>query len=383
LDLAGAAGAALAGSIGAMFLGAAVLSFGGRRAMDRLLPWFQVIFQFSYLIFMGGHAATRLLSATAAPRWLAWSLPSFWFLAPFEAWMEGWSWGAIARTLLAAGTLALLLAGGVRFLGAHVGERLLAPVERSRSRSSRSARRRGRRRLAALFPGEENRRLFELLLIHLRSDWRTRSEFLSMPVVALFLIFQFSFSSTAPAIGPTVSIGFLGWFLVLSLDVLTRSSRPSSLWCILVSPVDRVRLSLATVLVVRLLQLLPIALLLLGLELARAGPSLPAFLTAIEFFLFGDLLILMGRGLFPDFPFSRPSRMEGEAGGRRALVAFSGALVSGVGVLLLWLARQGGISGEGIAILLLLLLRVPTTFWMRRRVTHAAETLELAMGSAD
>ena len=63
-------------------------------------------------------------------------------------------------------------------------------------------------------------------------------------------------------------------------------------------PVSRLRLSLGTVTVVRVFQLLPITLLLLAVELARgAGPGPAAFLTAIEFFLFGDLMILLGRCL--------------------------------------------------------------------------------------
>ena len=47
---------------------------------------------------------------------------------------------------------------------------------------------------------------------------------------------------------------FYCWMLMIGSHALIRSSRPESLWWILVSPVDRTRVSLGTLALVRLFQ---------------------------------------------------------------------------------------------------------------------------------
>ncbi len=382
--LAGSAGAASGAATAAIFLGAVILAVGGRAAMQRLLPVLQVAFQLSYFLFLGGRQMLSWIAATEVPGWISWALPPFWFLAPFEATLRGLTLPLVVKTLLALAAIAALLAGGTRYLDARVGEKLLAPPQaRRRALLSRPSRRRSRA-LAFFFRGEEERRLFDLLRVHLKSDWRIRSEFLMMPFVGLLVLLESSSGRQKSFFGPAALVSFFGWFLMLSVDVLTRSSRPASLWCLLVSPVDRARLSAASVSIVRVFQLLPLAAVLLAVQLLRAEGSLAErLLTFAQLVLFGDLLILVGRGLFPGFPFSRPARMEGESGGRRTLVVLMGATISAFGGFLLWLFGLAGLVGMALAVAMLLAVRRPAELWMRQRVGGAAESLELAAALAE
>ena len=382
--LAGSAGAAICTATGAIFLGALILALGGRAAMERLLPVLQVAFQLCYFLFVGGRQMLAWMAATEVPVWILWALPPFWFLAPFQAAVSGVTASAALRALLALAAILTLLVAGTRYLGGRVGEKLLTPPQRRRAATPPRASRRTSLLLSFLLRGEEKRRLFDLLRVHLKSDWRIRSEFLMMPFVGLLVLVQSSSGRQASFFGPAALVSFFGWFLMLSVDVLTRSSRPASLWCLLVSPVDRARLSAASVSIVRVFQLLPLAFVLLAVQLFRAEGSLPArLLTFAQLILFGDLLILIGRGLFPGFPFSRPARMEGESGGRRALVILMGATISGLGGFVLWLFSLAGLVGMALAVAMLLAARWPAQLWMRERVGSAAESLELAAALAE
>jgi hypothetical protein len=142
--------------------------------------------------------------------------------------------------------------------------------------------------------------------------------------------------------------------------------------------VDRARLSAASVSIVRVFQLLPLAVVLLAVQLFRGeGSVAERLLTFAQLILLGDLLILIGRGLFPGFPFSRPARMEGESGDRRVLVILMGAMISALGGFVLWLFGLAGLVGMALAVAMLLAARWPAAVWMRRRVGSAAESLEL------
>jgi hypothetical protein len=367
----GAAAASVATVAFGLLLAAALLRIGGRRLMERMLPWVQGAFQIGYLFVVGGQRLFERLTVSqpvdVGP--LPWFLPSFWFAAPLELLAAGSSVPGWARLGLAAATLGLLLGGAIRWFGSGLTERLLEPPPAQTAAPVRKAS--GRRQTHR----SEWSRLFALLRVQLRSDWRTRSEFLLIPLMgAFFLLFYFPASPGSK--GPLMPVFFYGWFLVLSADVLTRSSRPESLWWILASPIDRTRFSLSSLSMVRAFQLLPLFAAAI-LALLRSGVALPLlFATAAELLALGDLLVFTGKGLFPDFPFSRP-RAEGGAAGTRAALTLVGGTVSGlftgmVYVFSLWEIR-GALAGAAV----FFLLRFPIAYWARRRTAVAADGLEL------
>jgi hypothetical protein len=368
--LAGAAGAGLATALLGLLTGAALIRTGGRAAVDRLLPWLQGAFQIGYLFAIGGPRLARLL--TMSPRALGalgWALPAFWFLAPLELMARGFAPAALARLGLAAGTLAFLLFGATRWLGAGLNERLLEPtVHKARKPARRRALRGG---------ASERGRLFAILRLHLRSDWRTRSEFLLVPLMGSFFILFYFRSSSLTELLPGMSIFFYGWMLVLSSDVLTRGSRPESLWWILTAPIDRARFSLATVAMVRAFHLAPLFAAIAIVEI-RAGGSWPYRLALLlELLALGDLLVVLGKAMFPDFPFSR-LRTEGGGGSARVVLTLIGSLLSGLATAMIlgfgWFGAPGALAGGAF----FALLHVPVSLWARRRVAEAAERLELA-----
>lgn len=371
--LAGAAGAGLATALFGLLLGAALFKTGGRAAVDRLLPWLQGAFQIGYLFIIGGPRLARLL--TTSPRALGaldWALPAFWFLAPLELIDRGFTPAALARLGLAAGTLAFLLFGATRWLGTTLSERLLEPPARTARKPARYRALRG--------GGSERARLFSILRLHLRSDWRTRSEFLLVPLMgAFFILFYFRDSSLSRVL-PGMSIFFYCWMLVLSSDVLTRGSNPESLWWILTAPIDRVRFSLATVSMVRAFHLLPLFAATTIVEV-RAGGSWPYRLALLlELLALGDLLVVLGKAMFPDFPFSR-MRLEGRGGSSRAALTLVGSLVSGIATALTFGFGRFGGSGALAGAAAFALLHIPIVLWARRRVADAAEQLEVVAPS--
>lgn len=371
----GAFAAGAAAAVAGLFVGVALLTLGGRALMNRLLPFIQVGFQIAYIFVIGGQSLLRGITAEAVPASLPWILPTYWFLAPVEALRGGSSPSVWGRAALAVVSLGLLAGGMTRWLGTHLGERLLEPLERAECAPHLPQ---GRRRRFALFGRGERGRLFELLQIHLRSDWKTRSEFLLMPLTGIFLIVYYTRGSAAMRMGAGFVTFFYGWFLLLAVDVLTRSTRPQVLWCVLVAPVDRVKLSFSAVSLVRLFQLLPVTAVLVGLEVFGGnGPPLPRLFRLAELIAFGDLLILVGRGMMPEFPFSRPSRAEGQDTGRRTVVMLLGGLAAGFGTAVITVSGLLGITGAAAGAALLFAARLPAAAWARRRVAQAAIGLEL------
>lgn len=374
--LVGALGAGATSALAGLLLGLVLLALGGRVLVNRLLPFIQVAFQISYILLVGGQSFLRGLKMESVPAALPWLLPTFWFLAPVEALRGGSSPAVWARLALAIASFALLMFGAIRWLGGHLGERLLEPLERV-SRAPRASPARRRPRLSFRGRGERGR-IVELLRIHLRSDWRARSEFLLMPLTSIFLILYFSRGPARVQIGPGFVTFFFGWSLLLAVSVLVHSSRPSVLWFVLVSPVDRAKLSFAAVSLVRWFQLLPMAAAIIVLDVSSGeGPALPRILRLAQLLAFGDLLLLIGRGMMPDFPFSVPSRSEGQATGRRTTVMILGGLASGLGTALISLAVWFGIAGAAVALAVLIAARFPAAAWARRRVAEAAVGLEL------
>jgi hypothetical protein len=369
--LAGAAGAGLATATAGMLVAALLLKTGGRRALDRLMPWLQGLFQVGYLLVIGGQSFLDLMEArrTSDLGWVPWGVPVFWFAAPLELVLEGTSTPALGRLALAVATLCLLLGGATRWLGSGLGERLLEPLPSRPVAPGRQIT--GSRRAA----GNERARLFALLRVHLRSDWRVRSEFLVIPILGVYMLL-FRHVDPGPGGQDGMSTFFFGWFLMLSADVLTRTSRPASLWWILTSPIDRARFSMASLTLVRTFQLAPlfIAVVLAGLRTGAPWPDQLA--RAIELLAMGDLLLLLGKGLFPEFPFSRP-RAQSTGSGRTALSlvgALLSSLLTGAVLLFALLGPLGAWAGAAT----FALLRIPAGLWARRRTAAAAEGLELA-----
>ena len=215
-----------------------------------------------------------------------------------------------------------------------------------------------------------------MLRVHLRADWRTRSEFFMGPIICGFLLVTSGKVWTA-----WVALGFVGWLLLASMDVLTRSPRPELLWFVLVSPVDRARFSERAVDLMRFFQLFPLVVLFAVIKWKASGTDLAGRLLFLALLAaYGDLVILAGRGIFPEFPFSRAGGAESTTG-RRMAVMLAGSFVSAAATAALYFVARRGNLEMAAAVVLLLLAHVPVGLWTRRRVGAAADGLELQPGS--
>lgn len=367
---AGAAAASISTLTFGILFAAAVLRLRGRSAMDRLLPWIQGAFQIGYLVVIGGQRMSGLLTAAspAATGVLAWALPPFWFLSPLELATAGPSGPVLARLALAVATPALLLGGATRWLGPGLREGLLEPQRQSGPRPP------DRRRPA--IRGGERARLFALLRVQLRADWRVRSEFLLVPVMGIFLMLFYLRNAGVVRSIPLMVVYFYSWMLMMGSHALIRSSRPESLWWILVSPVDRARFSLGTLALVRLFHLAPLSVA-MAVALLRAGGTWPLRLAALaELLALGDLLVVLSKGMIPDFPFSQSRTDEGGSGSRTAL-AMMGIVFGGVTTAVVFLFGLFGTPGALAGAAFFALLHIPARIWTRRRTTAAAESLEM------
>jgi hypothetical protein len=376
---AGAAAASVSTLTFGILFAAAVLRLRGRNALDRLLPWIQGAFQIGYLVVLGGQRMSTLLTAASpsAVGVLAWALPPFWFLSPLELATAGPSGPVLARLALAIATPALLLGGATRWLGSGLREGLLEPLRQTAPRPSvrrRPAMRAGR--------GLERARLFALLRVQLRADWRVRSEFLLVPVMGIFLMIFYLRNSGIVRSTPLMVVYFYCWMLMTGSHALIRSSRPDSLWWwILVSPVDRARFSLGTIALVRLFHLAPLFVA-MAVALSRSGGAWPLRLAVLaELLALGDLLVVAGKGMFPDFPFSQSRTNEGGSGARTAL-ALMGSVFGGVTTAGVFAFGLYGIPGALAGAAFFTVLHIPAGMWARRRATAAAESLEMTASVA-
>lgn len=367
--LAGAAGAVVAACASGMLIAALILHFGGRKTLERMMPWFQVLFQVGYLLIVGSERAMRLLTSPDALGMLLWRVPSFWFLAPVELAAGRPAVPALERLLLAGTVLALVLGIATRWLSQGLGERLLEPVE---GRSVPKA-----RRVSARPSKGDRGRLLSLLRVHLRSDWRTRSELLVMPLILVAWLFM-SLDQEDMGSLPTSFALMYAWVLLISAGALTRSARPDTLWFILVSPIDRLAFSLGTIPLLRGLLLAPAFLGLLLLELRVGAPLEQRGAELLQMLVMGDLLLLLGKGFFPAFPFSQPSQAEGsESGQRTSSILLAGLASMGIGALATFGFGRFGVPGHLAGALFFGLLRFPVAAWARKRSEQAIDRLEL------
>jgi hypothetical protein len=376
--LAGAAGAAFAVSTLGLLTAVLIVRSWGRQAMDRLLPWIQGSFKLGFVLPMALSQFFRPEQLSAGTRaLLPWLLPTFWFGAPLELAAGGAGPAAAGRLVLAVGSLAFVIVAGGR-LATGLGRRLLEPEKLpAPAPGRRTAPSRG---LPGVFLRFEGLRLFRLLRVQLRSDWRTRSAVLSLPIVTLILLVLYS-RAERPAGGWLVPFLY-GWMLLLSASTLTRSHRPESLWWLLASPLDRTRFSLATIPLLRLFMLVPISTAAALLSLHRstpAGASWPLrLLSWLAFLAYGDLCLILGKVLFPEFPFSEPSSGDGATSGRHFGSALLGGLVSGGGVAAISFCLHFGAPGIAAGGLAAVVLHLPASLWARRRTRRAAARLDLA-----
>jgi hypothetical protein len=189
------------------------------------------------------------------------------------------------------------------------------------------------------------------------------------------MILFYAWDSSAATAWRWVSIFVYCSMLMVSADVLTRSSRPESLWWILTAPVDRLRFSWSTVALARVFHLAPLFAALAVLELRAGGSWSRRSALLLELLMLGDLLVVLGKVIFPDFPFSR-ARVEGK-GDSRAERTFLASLLSGGVTALLYLFAWMGTAGLLAGAALFALLHVPLGIWARRRTAAAAADLEL------
>ncbi len=375
LFVACAGAAALTVALGGMLLAVLLLRTGGRRGMERLLPWAQGFVQFSMLAPAGTGLMQQANPSAAVRETIAWVLPPFWFAAPLELAGGHGGWPVAARLILAAGCLALVVAGSGR-LAAGMGRDLLepqAPPARARKRPAAAA---ARRRWLLR---HEGLRLVELLRLHLRADWRSRTQVFVQPLigVSMILIYVTGQGAGTRAVGGFFLFWLYGVFAFTSAEALTTSARPQRLWWLLSSPIDRTRFSLATISVARVIALAPLtAALAWRLDLLTPGTwryGLPRLLGLV---LYGDLFLLLGKICFPEFPFSRPSVREGSAAGNKLMIALLGALISLAGTIVLRSLWHFGTAGVLTAGALALLLHVPAWPAVRRRTARAAAKVE-------
>jgi hypothetical protein len=377
--LAGAAGAAAAVTTLGLLTAVLLVRAGGRRAMERLLPWIQGLFQLCYFLPTVAGQIFQPEKVSAGTRaLLSWLLPTLWFAAPLELATGLGGPSAGRRLALAACSLALLVVAGGR-VSTGLGRRLLEPEPRPAGPPSRLAVR--PRGLMASFLRFEGLRLLSLLRLHLRCDWRARSEVLSLPIMTLvMLVFYARPNSHTDA---WLVLSLYGWTLFLSASTLIRSQRPESLWWLLSSPIDRTRFSLATIPLLRLLMLLPtsVAVALLSLRHPTpAGGSWPLeLLSFLGLLAYGDLFLLLGKVMYPDFPFSRAVAGAGATAGRRVGGFMFGALLSAAGTAAIRFCQHFGAPGIAWGCLAAVALHGPAFLWARRRTRRAAAHLDLAL----
>src|SRR6202035_636310 len=137
--------------------------------------------------------------------------------------------------------------------------------------------------------------------------------------------------------------------------------------------------SLATISLLRLFLLVPLAAAVALLTLRQSWLRDQSWAQSLWYLAalvaWGDLLLLLGKVAYPEFPFSRGR--EGGMAGDRLAILFIGALMSGAVTGALVVCQLFGAPGFALAALAALLLHLPASQWARRRTARAAARLDL------
>ncbi len=376
---------------GGMLFAAALLSLWGRKALDRFLPMAQAIYMVTILFSTMGRQAMRhvTLPALSQTGIVQWIVPTTWFVWPLELAVGTYSGATWIRAALATGSLVAITAAGASWIGGRFGERLLDPPARATARKARAHR--GARARSGLGPvrlvagNPETRAVLKLTAAHLRSDFVFRSNLVATAVTPLILLSSIYLSRSAKGIGgrPEFTLGVLAFGLAVMLGsvvrILTMSTRPEGLWCVLTSPTQRTRFSLAAVTMIRAFVVLPyIGLVTIVAVVTKAGPPWSIVLAIAGLGVLAEAVLQFWRGFYRDMPFSRTMRSAGKMGGSQLSTMFGGMIVSAGAVGALASAMHFGFWPQIAVIVIFSFALAFAWSWARWRVSRAAEALEIS-----
>lgn len=386
----------IATGVGAVVLGASILSAGGRSALLRLLPWVQT----GYLVLYFGVIAGRepilgaVRHAMDGAGILLWLLPSAWFVAPVEWAVNGADPGTAVRGALAVGSLFAVAAVGSRAVGSGFGERLRfgrddGPRRERAARGKADASSRRRPRSHADRPARPARdpaaRAFaRLASAHARTDLAFRGQ-LVMAVVWPLLIFG---SQAVGGIGVGMKrpadIALLSFAVPLAMGfwganaAFTISGKPAAIAGVIVTPVDRVHFAFAPVSLLRRWALAP-ALAAIGAWYLATAPAGGLGFRAAQWAglaLLADAQLFVNRGVTPDFPFAASLNRGRRLEWAQVLALLIGLMFTGAGIGLLMISWRTGAWGLIAGLAVLGLLRYLSGRWAKGRVSRAAAALE-------
>lgn len=368
--------------VGGMIVSVAILRGGGQSALQRFLPAFQAV----YVIFamsvgsVSGIFRTFTVPTLPETGMAQWLIPPVWFVWPIELAVGDVSNSTYARTALTVASLGFLLLLGSSWIARGFGERLLEKQTGSRPRATAIARRRSRRLGRWIAGKSEGRAVLTIARAHLRGDLLFRSRLLValvMPVGILVSPIVTSRGETLHkpmTILPLIVISFIGSAGLL-IQAFRLSSRPQALWCVLTSPIDRARFSMAIVRLVRMTVLAPLAALLVAVAVVTSSRPLLDVIVLLELAIVCDWTLFLWRGWISEFPFSQAPEPRG--GGIQILTVLTAMLVGGLGVAVVMVAGLFGLPGRAVALALLLVTWMMIARWAERRVARKAAEIEL------
>jgi hypothetical protein len=395
-----AAGAALltaACALGATLVGVGIQARWGRAALVRFLPAIQTIFLVGYFSTIWGRrmvSTTALFATKSLPGWVC-LIPMAWFAAPLE-WASGaanpWTW---LRGVLAVGSVGTLLVVGARWMRSGFGEPLLAmgsggataatrQKAQAKARAKSQARGEEAARVRAPWLRDPAMRAFlAMARVHLRGDLAVRSQIVLSMLMPMMFFFSPAISmagrrNALPEVALLLTAGAIGMMIVSLTTASTTSTRPEALWAVLVSPLQRVRYSMALRGILRWCLVVPVVLAAGAWYLAIAVrvPLLERIVRVAGVAVYLDLIVTVQRGLAPELPFSiRPSRDRRMSWGQvlGMLIGFSIGTGGGFGLFLLWLIRGWG---AWVALVVMLGWRFAAEPWSRWRVRAATASIE-------
>jgi hypothetical protein len=381
----------IATGVGAVVLGASILSAGGRSALLRLLPWVQT----GYLVLYFGVIAGRepilgaVRHAMDGAGILLWLLPSAWFVAPVEWVVNGADPGTAARAALAVGSLFAVAAVGSRAVGSGFGERLRFGRDEGPGRSGTGDTSRRRARLHAARPASLTRdpaaRAFaRLASAHARTDLAFRGQLVMAVVWPLLLFGSQAVGGLGPGVKRPADIALLSFAVPLAIGfwganaAFTISGKSAAIARVLATPVDRVRFAFAPVSLLRRWALAP-ALAAIGAWYLATAPAGGLGFRAAQWAglaILADTQLFVNRGVTPEFPFSASLNRGRRLEWAQVLALLLGLMFTGGGIGLLMISWRTGAWGIFAGLAVLGLLRYLSGRWARARVSRAAASLE-------